>query len=399
MFRPLWQILRSPDDDGGGTPAAEPEKPANITQDEWDDATPEERIGLSSTDEGEGANQTIDGSEYEEEAALSDTDIDAVIAEAAEAEGKTPEQLLAEDEAAALAAVEAAKGAGEKPADETPAPAAAPTEEHIPTDEDLLSFRPVVQDSEIPLPKINFTPPKELTDKLDALDTREDEVNAWFAEGQKPDGADFTKADLTKAMREITNQRDDIKQDIAEQKMEARVQQRDIEKENLTWLREQEAFNLANKDLYRQFVTGEDGKPVLDANGKPQLTEKSKLLYAAFATKVNALLNDPANKGKSGMQVQLEADRVLRKELGLPPRGKQTAAPAAKPEEKKPDVKPAAQRRTAPSLKDVPISGNEDVSNPFAAILALTGEPYERAIERLNPGQMERFYAFADRQR
>ena len=93
--------------------------------------------------------------------------------------------------------------------------------------------------------------PEELSEKLADFDTKEDEIEQQFADG------DLTADARRKALRSLSKEREEVNQEIIELKMEARVKQRDIEKENQAWLLEQSAFNKANADLYRQFE--EDG--------------------------------------------------------------------------------------------------------------------------------------------
>ena len=189
-------ILYAPPTEGGGvtveagtggevTPASEPGVPAGFTPSEWSNLLPAEREAFGITDE------QIEEAEKEE---LTEEDIDGALEETGEVsdETKTPEELAAEKtEADRVAALSAEDKEKEEAAKAAPA-------EGLPSDEDLLSFRAVVNDSEIPLPQVEIKIPDALQAKIDALNTRQDEVNTWFDEGEKPDKTEFTNAVSTK---------------------------------------------------------------------------------------------------------------------------------------------------------------------------------------------------------
>jgi hypothetical protein len=347
----------------GGESTAEPGIPAGFTKSQWENLLPAERVAFGITDE---QIEAAEGGELEED------ELDDALGEIGEIkEGEeTPEQKAAADKA------EADRIAALSPEDKEKEEAAkAAVAEVIPTDEELLSLRINIPDSDIPLPKVEVEVPKELADKIVALKAKRKEVNDWFDEGEKPDKTEFTKKDLRDALDEIDDETATINQEIAELRMEARISQRDVQKENAIWMAEQKAFVAATPE-YRE----------KDAEGK--ITDKSAMLFSAFASRVNVLLKDPANAGKSGMLIQIEADRAVRKAFNLPARGKTTPLATQVVNGKKTPKAPAA---TVPAsvvnLGELPAAGEHD-ADPFANIDRIK-DPVEReeALARMTPQQ------------
>ena len=354
-FHP-WILYAPPTDGGGvtveagaGATSEETPKPASgipdgFTKATWENLLPAEREAFGITDE------QIEEAEGE----LTEDDLDGALEEAGDVdeEAETPEQIAAKEKAEADRV--AALSPEDKAAEEA-AKAAAPVDEVIPTDEQLLALRITILDSDIPLPKVDVEVPKELQEKIDALKKKRTEVNDWFDEGEKPDKTEFTKKDLRKALDEIDDETATINQEIAELRMEARISQRDVERENRVWLGEQKAFIAATPEYHEK---GTDGK----------LTDRSAMLFSAFASRVNLLLKDPANVGKSGMLIQIEADRAVRKAFGLPPRGEKAKPAAATAKGKgKPAAPAATVSKEVVNLAEIPAAGEHD-ADPFAAI-------------------------------
>jgi len=349
----MMLILRD-NAEGGGGGGATIERPEHITEEEWSDLSQAERESQVETDEGEGAHSFLDGEEGEEgEEDDLPEDVLKAIAGQEEPGEKTAEELAAE---AAAASDDTAGDVG----------TAAGTEEETPevTDEDLLAWRAQVSDAEVPIPKV-ITP--ELQAKLDELDAKLTEADEWFEKGEKPDETPFTKADLRALERQINKDRQDINDDI----LQHRLTLRETAKVDVVWQKEQAAFRAARPDLF-----------------------KSAALEGAVVAVTNGLLKDPKNNAKSGMQIMIEAERIVRKDLGLPAKGK----PAAKETQAEPEKKPAAAKRTAPNLSKVPVADQEATNNPFSAILRLSGEKYEKAIESMSATKRAEFEAWANRQ-
>jgi hypothetical protein len=354
-------ILRDNPEGGGG--GGVPERPEHVSEDEWEGLSTAEREALNETDEGEGAHQILG----EGEDLPPDTDDleEDVLAEIA---GELPDEE--EDTTTPPAPAD----------DETAPPAAVTTTETTVdvSDEDLMAYRATVSDSEL-----TFTEevPADIQTKLDALDAKLDEAEGWFDEGEKPDETKFTRTDLNKISREVAREREAINREI----MQHQIRQRDVQRDDAIWMKEQRAFFAARKDYSE-----------VEADGKT-LTIRADALYGAINQQVKRLNNIPANASKSGIQILIEADRAVRQAFGIPVASGKAPAPAAKPAAA--PGKPPARVPNQPTLANVPVAEGEQVGNPFAAILRLSGEKYEKAIEKMSPSQQENFFSWADKQR
>ncbi len=342
-MRPM--ILRDTAEAGGGGVASVPERPTHVSEDEWEGLSDFEREALVETDEGEGAHQVLgDGTEYEEESMDFDEDTLAAIA------GEEPKPAEVEEDSAPEV-----EPVAEAAAEVESAPIETGT---LPTDDELLSFRPRISDSEIPL---SDEVPAEIQAKFDALEQQ-------FTDGDIE--ASAYRAETNKLNREV---------------MHYQIQQRDIAKDDLTWQKEQAAFVAARPD-YRE----------LEADGKT-FSIRADAMFGALSKQVERLNSIPANAAKSGMQILLEADKLVRQAFGLPLPGA-TAKPAVAtaPAATKPaaaETKPAAATRTVQTLSNVPVAEAEQVGNPFSAITRLSGEKFEKALEQMSPAQREAMLA------
>lgn len=339
-----------------GLVMAPPERPTHVAEDEWEGLSDSEREALTETDEGEGAHQIIGDEEgtiyppYGDEEELDEAAL-ATIAGGEPPKVETPKAETPPTETPTP----------ETPSAETPS---APTVE--PSYEDILGFRPVVTDSEVPLPA---TVPAELQGKLDALDTKADDLDAQFEAG------DITRADLRKEEREIQRERDAINRDI----LQYQITERDVAREDLLWKKEQAQFVNTYASDYKQVA--EDGKT---------LSDRSIALFSVLQGQVNRLIKDPAWQDKPGMAILVEADKRVLKALGMAERGKgrpATPAAATPAAETKPS---ATERNTPPNLAEVPIAEQEQVGNQYSALTRLSGEKFEKALERMTPEQRER---------
>lgn len=334
------------------TPATRPE---HVSEDEWEGLSPAEREALTETDEGEGAHQIL-GEEFDDE----DTELDPDVLAAIAGDGEPAAAAAGTEEPAPDAAAAA----------DTPAPATddqppADTAPDLPTDEDLLSFRAVVQDSELPF---SDDVPPAIQAKFDGLEAR-------FEAGEVE----------AKAYRDETNR-------LNREVMQHQIVQRDSAREDLIWKREQSAFINARPGEYKEF----------EADGKT-LTTRSDMLFGALSSQVSRMLKDPASQNMTGMQILVKADREVRKAFNLPQPGKRAAAPAAPapaaaPATPTPEQKPPTAARSVPNLSQVPVAEGEEVNNPFSAILRLSGDKFEQAIERMTPAQREKLEEFMSKQ-
>ena len=324
------------------TVVSEIPKPDGISDEEWEGLAEAER---------EAMHITGDQVEADEKAAagdLSDEDLDGVLGELGGEE--KPEGEKKEDE----------RGKGGEVAVDT----------DIPTDEDLLSFRATVADSEL---TFSDEVPAETQTKLDALDAKIDDAEKWFDDGEKPDGTPFIRADLNKLNREVAKEREAVNREI----MQYQIKQRDNTRESLVWEREQAAFIKARSKDYAELET--DGKT---------FTDRAETLFGALTQQVNKLLKDPAWSNKPGMALMIEGDKRVRKALGLPAPGSKKAESV--PEKKPVEKPPAAQRPNVKTLAGAP-SAAENESNPYANIMNLKGEAYLEAIENMTEKQRNAF--------
>jgi hypothetical protein len=344
-------VLRAPEDAGG---SAAPDKPAeapieagtadqresesssssdgrptDMTKQEWDNLTPGEQAGMRISDE------EIERAESDEDDELDPDDLEAIANE-----GET------------------------KPADDGKKPAEGETKPVetvvLTSEEDLLSFRPTVSDTEL---TFDNEVPAEIQTELDALDTKIDDLEAKFDDG------DLTRTELNKAVREVNKEREAVNRKV----MQHQIQARDAKREEVVWLKEQSHFFTAHPEYSER---ESDGKTV---------TVKADAMYGAFNKAVERLNAKPENATKSGMQILVEANRLVRQAFGM-------TAEAAKPAgEKKPLAPRAKLDPKAVNLSQIPAAGDHD-ADPFSYIDRMT-DPYakEQALANLTGPQLESY--------
>jgi DMAP1-binding Domain len=348
-------------DDNADTP------PEGYTAAEWSDLSKEERDGIL-----DGLNAPEE--EEEPEPKLTKEEEEALAAVA----GKTSEEI-AKEEAETARLVEKAKNEG-KTVDEIIAAetaekaTAADTVVTDKTDDELLSFKPVLTEDEIP--KIPDKPkekeeeiPKEIQAKFTALD-------------EKFDAGDITQ-------KEYNTQRDKINREIvkynmdlnntAKEEWQVAVADAETQKNDLLWKKEQIHF-LNSRPEYL-------AAKAADAAGKV----KSNALFGALTEMVKAITGDPASANLTGMQVLVKADKAVKEAFGIKPAEKKKEVKKnEKPDTKIPDVK---------TLGDLPnASTNMDgIDDSFAQIDKLQGEAYEAALERMSEPVRKAYLDRADR--
>lgn len=337
------------------------EKPEEMSLQEWDNLTPGEQEGLGISDD------AIEG----EEGDITEEDLDAVLEEE-EAEshtGKTPEELAveAEEEKARIAALSEPKRIAAEQASAEAATAAALAAASVvePSYEDILTFRPVISESEVPLPT---EVPAELQAKLDALDAKANDLDDQF------DAGDITRSDLRTLERAIQKERDAINREV----LQYQISQRDMAREDLKWKKEQLQFITTYAADYKQYA--EDGKT---------LSDRSLAMFGALQGQVNRLISDPAWQDKPGMAILIEADKRVLSALGQPERGKGKATTTGKP------APPAAPLPNQPNLAQIPAAGEHD-ADPFAYIDRIK-DPLakEQAIASMGPEKQAAYLAGA----
>ncbi len=341
-------------------PDAEPTEkpPEGYTDEEWKDLSPTEREGV--LDKGE------EDEEGEGKETLSEEQLEKIAVE-----GKTAEQKAAEDakkekddkEAIASqlkADAEAAKVAGktveEIQAEQTAAEATRKKEEEaklkpggpLPTDEELLQFRPVVLESELPaLPKMT------VGEMPESLKVRLAEIEKKFTDG-----------DLSDSQR--LEEREKIRDEVYIARIEERdkaLLKRESDRGDLLWQKEQGHF----------------------LRSRPEYLEKSlkgNAFFGALGQAVKTLGEDPKFAGVSGIQLLIEADKAVKEAFGM------TKVPAKEPEKKPPAPLPKGK-----TLTDVPNAAANLVEGAWTSLDKLTGEAYEAALERMTPEQRDRYLA------
>jgi hypothetical protein len=310
---------------GGGV-----ERPETITPDEWQGLSEEEREGVLMTGEGEQGEVVEDGD---------DEPTDDELAAIAEVDAGADETELVDD--AVAAASEPVAVADEPAAVVADAEPVTHVVAALPGDEELLQFRAVVKDSELQL-STSSEVPEELATKMAALE------------------AQFEDAEVTQ--KDYQNQRDAINRDIINFQQDAKNAARDEARADKTWEKEQ-AYFLAARPAY---LAGD---------------MKGNAMFGALGEAVKAVSKDPKFVNASGMAMLVEADKVVRSLFNI-------TTPAAETEPAAPPAKPAATRPEVKTLASVPAAAAEATgSDPFAPIDRLTGEAYEKALERLTPEQ------------
>ena len=303
-------LFDNPEGGGGGAVS----RPDSITTDEWEGLSQEEREGVLMTGEGEQGEVLVED----------------------EGDELTPEELALiadnakKDDEPAPVAPDASQF-------DTPAAVEAPTEtsaanEPIPDDQ-LLTFRAVVKDSELP---VSTDVPEELSTKLSALEEKYDD-------GEIP-------------AKEYQAQRDAINREI----MISQLGSRDEARADKIWEKEQAHFLQSRPEYLAKDLRG-------------------NAMFGALGEAVKGVSNDPKFANASGMAILVEADKAVRELFGGPKPAVKAPAPTLKPPNARPDVKTLASVPTA--------TGNDTSGDPFAPIDRLTGDAFERALERLTPEQ------------
>ena len=299
-----------------------------------------------------------EGYTEEEWSDLSDEEKEGILSKDEDEEPEKKEDELSEEQLKAIAK----EGEEEEPKkpDEEGAPKEKEGEEKEeeeeakrPSDEELLSFRPRIDRTQLPQPSEEIVP-DELQGKLDDLQKK-------FDDGEIQMAAFIVERD--KINRQIVRHNSNL--------YESAKEATTIE---LTWKSEQQAFFKARPE----YEFAKEGSP------------KGKALYGALNQVVKDLDADPENAGLSGMAILVKADKIVKKAFGITEKEKPKETPKDKPKEK--DKKPPAKLPDEnKSLSDVPEAQRNSTDGPWAALDKLSGEAYERALEKLTPEQRNRY--------
>lgn len=351
-------VATTPVPDTSGSP------PEGYSPEEWTSLSETEREGIKdSIDNPEGDGPTVD--ELAEGKPEGELDEKALAAIAAEGDKKPPEKPVTDGAevkppaavtAASEVAAPASKAEGGASPAKPPEPAATVEEAELPTDEDLLTFRPPESALVVKLPNVV---PAEIQTKLDALDS-------------KYDAGDIE-------MKEYNRERDALNREVTE----AQLQARDAARAQKTWDIEQATFLRARPEYLEK-----------DAEGK--FTERSELLFGAFGNAVKRISADPKYTNASGMTLLIAADKAVRGAFGISAPGKKKASgnppPAAPPTD---GGKPPTPKPDLKTLAAVPSAAPNSTDDGFAAIDKLTGAAFEAALERMSQEQRDSYAARA----
>lgn len=298
--------------------------PEGYTQDEWDNLSEAEREGLR-YDDNVG---TTEEAEEPETTELSEEEL-AKIAEEGEAEGETKTD-----------AAETEAGPGEtKPAEGETKPDGSVRL----TDEDLLSYRPSIDETKLPTAGEEIVSPE--------LQTKLDEIKEKYDSGDMP-------------LADWIAERDKINRQIIRENTIKSQSERDEAIEQQRWESIQAKF--------------------FEARPEYGDTSRGKMLYGALNQAVKELSTQPENSGISGMVLLVKADKLIRKEFGI--------GEVIKPEPAKPITKkPAAPIPDIATLSDAPNAAPAEVAGWITAIDNLKGEAYENALAKLTPEQKKRY--------
>ncbi len=272
---------------------------------------------------------------------------DAVLKEIAgeddEAKKKAEEDATAQTalEAKAKEEAEAAAKAKETPAPEGDKPM---------TDEELIAFNFVVETKIDPEEKIPV--PDDIQAKLDELEEK------------------FEAGEIER--REYNTQIQEINRQATARYMQAK----EAEKGDLLWAKEQGLF-LRNRTEYM----GEKQE-----DGTYKATLESNMIWGALGKAVENI--QAKNPNLSGMQILIEADKVVKKMFAP-----KEPAPAAKEEpapEKKTEKPPAKMPEEFVDLGALPAAGKNSTEGSFAQLDKLTGKALENFMQK-HPELVDRF--------
>jgi hypothetical protein len=240
----------------------------------------------------------------------------------------------------------------EEPPKEEP-PKEEPPKERI-SDETLLSFRPTIDETTLPIPGEEFI--------TDEIQVQLDELEKKYTDEELP-------------LKDYMSQRDVLNRRISSENNAAYQLTREQARADLTWKAEQTAFFRARPE----YEYAKDG------------SLKGKLLYGALNQAVKDIDLNPEYTGLSGVALLVRADKMVKEAFGL------NKLPEIKKEEKKEDkkaeLKPPVQVPDLKTLADIPAAQMPETDSPWNALDKLSGDAFESALERLTPAQRDRYLA------
>lgn len=320
--------------------------PEGYSQEEWDGLSSGERSGIA---EGVGSESDENPPEIEEDVLKQIASEPEKPTEVVEKEPAKPEAKPEEKKEPVGAKPEEPVKPAEEPVKPAEVVVEAPPEGSEPPDEDLLRFRPVISEAE--LPSIDTIRP-DIQAKLDELD-------------QKYDDGDIT-------LKDYNRDRDKINRDITYQNIQAR----EVAKTQKIWEAEQKHF-LINRPRY------------LDK------TLKGNALYGALGEAVKTLEQDPKFSGIRGIELLIAADRAVSETFGLvkseKPRGSEVKPDKPAGVKPKVEAKPAAPLPDNKTLGDLPNAAPMTVGDAFSYLDNLGGAELEAQLEKMTDAQRDRY--------
>lgn len=306
--------------------------PEGYTAEEWLDLSPTEKEGILS---GPG----LDKDEIEGVDEIDDETLESIVGE----EEKPSKEVKPSEEK--KVEIEGKPPIEEKPVEEKASAEAKPPEEEISLeapilDEELLRFRAVVSDSEMPpLDQV----PTEIQQKLEELETK------------------YETGDIT--LKDYNRDRDKLNRDVVYRN----IQLRDGAKDLKIWEKEQAAFLNARPEYVKK-------------------TEDGELLWGMLGGAVKSL-----SSKYDHMELLVRADKLVKQKIGTNPKAPAKEEKPATGKEVK-EVKPPAKLPDHKTLVDIPSAARPEVGENWATALdRLHGEAYEAALERLTPEQRDRY--------
>ena len=308
--------------------------PEGYTSEEWTGLSDTEKQGIIDSIENPEVSEITDGSDI-------DTAALAKIADESAKPDETPPDDKKPDDAAA-------KKDDEPPAEAKKPDEAVPKDENLVSDEDLLSYRPVVKDEELELGERVI--PEALKQKRAELKTKFDDGD--IDNDAYQDGRDAINIEILEYNQKLRSEK------VAEK----------------VWEKEQKYF-LQNKPEYLRLK--DDNEDVLS---------NKEILFGALNQMVSKISSDPKLAHLNGMQIMIRADKALSKvkeSLGLAKSAVAKPAEQKKADDKKPSAKDDLKNADVKTLTDLPTAGSGNIDDAFAQLDKMTGKAYEEALERL----------------
>lgn len=316
--------------------------PEGYTDEEWQGLSKAEREGIRDSVENP---ETDDLEEEIDEKAL-----EAIAKEGGERPPEKPPAEPAKPPEPAVPPIAPPVAEAVKPPEEPPKPPEVPPATTIPTDEELLRFRAVVPDSE--LPAVDAVP-AEIQAKLEALDDK------------------YEAGDID--LKGYNKERDALNRQVVMSNVTAQNEVRNQK----AWEKEQQFFFTARPEY-------------MEKDGGGKFTLKASAMFGAFKESINRLGEDPRYSGAPGMELLLAADRAVKEAFGV---AAKPVAPLAKPSATDPNAppkdggKPPAPPPGNKTLADVPAAGGNQTEDWRSALDKLSGSAYEAALERMTEEQ------------